>query len=123
MYLDEDFNALLDDLKSAYEHEVQRADRMQKKLDEWNKEEEIQRYKNKAEYERSHSLLTLSDKEKEAERSFRKKHYELCAKPLHSKLAGNTYIYELTGTGFGTIIKISCPICGESEDITDEESW
>ena len=65
----------------------------------------------------------MSDKEIEAERNFRYRHYEKCALPLNNKSAGNTYIYELTGTGLGTCIKITCPICGQSEDITDIDSW
>ena len=28
-----------------------------------------------------------------------------------------------TGTGVGVILKVVCPICGESEDITDTEVW
>ena len=69
MYLvDEDFNALLDDLKSAYEHEVQRADRMQKKLDEdyfpATKEEQVIDRLKKHEYEsyRKQMIRYLSEK-------------------------------------------------------------
>ena len=65
----------------------------------------------------------MSDKEIEAERNFRYRHYEKCARPLKDKSVGNTYIYELSGTGLGTIIKITCPICGQTEDITDIDSW
>ena len=65
----------------------------------------------------------MSDKEAKVARDFRQRHYEQCALPLNSKSAGNTYIYELTGTGLGTCIKITCPICGQSEDITDIDSW
>ena len=76
-----------------------------------------------AEDTRHHSLLQLSDNEVKAIKDFRDKHYKKCAEPLHSKAAGNTYIYELTGTGLGTCIKITCPICGETEDVTDTDSW
>ena len=65
----------------------------------------------------------LSDKELERLENFRERHYKKCAEPLHSKNVGNTYIYDLIGTGIGTIIKVTCPLCGESEDITDTSSW
>lgn len=28
-----------------------------------------------------------------------------------------------TGTGIGTVLKVVCPICGESKDITDMATW
>jgi len=55
--------------------------------------------------------------------AFRKEHYEKCALPKRSKAVGNTYIYEITGTGLGPIIKITCPICNKSLDVTDTDSW
>jgi len=96
---------------------------MKRTLQEWNKDEEIQKAQKEADYWRLHSLCHLSDKELERLDDFHQRHYEKCALPLHSKIAGNTYIYELTGTGIGTIIKVTCPLCGESEDITDTSSW
>lgn len=117
------FDKLLADLKGAYAQNVQCIERLQHKLDSWNKDEEIRKYRDEAEDARRHSLISMSDKEMEANKAFRKKHYESCAKPMHSKAVGNTYIYEITGTGIGTIIKITCPLCGESEDITDTDSW
>ena len=33
------------------------------------------------------------------------------------------FIYDLQGTGIGTVVKIKCPICGAEEDMTDIESW
>lgn len=36
---------------------------------------------------------------------------------------GSRFIYDLQGTGIGTVVKIKCPICGAEEDITDIESW
>lgn len=96
---------------------------MRQTLDEWRKDDEIQELKEVNNSIMRHSLLQMTDKEVEAERAFRKKHWEKCAEKFHSKAKGNTYIYELTGTELGTIIKITCPLCGETEDITDEESW
>ena len=92
-------------------------------MQEWNKDTEIQKYKETVKYIRNHSLFIMSDKEFKADKEFREQHYKMCAEPLHSKTAGNTYIYELTGTGLGTCITITCPICGQSKDITDTDSW
>ena len=33
------------------------------------------------------------------------------------------HIYDLQGTGIGTITKIKCPVCGAEEDITDVDCW
>ena len=110
-------------LKDVYEVLEEKASYYQQQLSEYNKDVEIQKYKDKIDELYSRSLLLMSDKEAEAEYNFRQRHYEQCALPLNSKSAGSTYIYELTGTGLGTIIKITCPICGQSEDITDLDSW
>ena len=110
-------------LKDVYEALEEKASYYQQQLSEYNKDVEIQKYKDKIDELYSRSLLLMSDKEAEAEYNFRQRHYEQCALPLNSKSAGSTYIYELTGTGLGTIIKITCPICGQSEDITDLDSW
>lgn len=119
----EDFDKAIQTLKDSYEYMKEKVENMQELLNTWNKDEEIQKLKNEIKYLRKHSLQQLSDKELAAELAFRNKHYEECARPLHSKFYGNTYIYELSGTGIGTGIKITCPICGKSEDITDTESW
>lgn len=117
------FDEALKGLKDSYEYMQERVKDMKATLDAWNKDEEIQKYKKAAADTYRHSLLQMSDKEILAEKAFREKHWKMCAEPLKSKVAGNTYIYELTGTGIGTCIKITCPICGQFEDITDVDSW
>lgn len=62
-----------------------------------------------------------SQKEKEAYDEFEKEH-------MHDRLTshcnGGRAPYLIpTGTGIGTILKVVCPICGESKDITDTETW
>lgn len=117
------FDEALQGLKDSYEYMRNRVQDMEATLKAWNKDEEIQKYKDAAADTYRHSLLQMSDKEMLAEKAFRDKHWKMCAEPLKSKITGNTYIYELTGTGIGTCIKITCPICGQSEDITDIDSW
>lgn len=110
-------------LKDAYEVLKEQVLYYKQQLSEYDKDVEIQKYKAEIQELRAKSLLIMSDKEAKAERNFRNRHYEQCARPLKAKSVGNTYIYELTGTGLGTCIKITCPICGQSEDITDIDSW
>ena len=119
----EDIDTICQKLKDLYEYYKDEAETCNKQVNEWNKDEEIQKLKNEVKYIRRHSLLQMSDKEVQAEKAFREEHYKKCALPLNSKIKGNTYIYTLTGTGLGTGIEIQCPICGEKKDITDIDSW
>lgn len=61
------------------------------------------------------TLAVLSPVEYERAKTFREKHYQSCK--------NNRYIYDLEGTGIGTIVKIKCPVCGEEKNITDLDSW
>ena len=62
-----------------------------------------------------------SQKELEAYRDFEKRH-------MHDRLTsryngGRTPYLIPTGNGIGTVLKVVCPICNESEDITDIGAW
>ena len=62
-----------------------------------------------------------SQKEKEAYDEFEKEH-------MHDRLTsryngGRAPYLILTRTGVGTNLKVVCPICGESKDITDTSVW
>lgn len=62
-----------------------------------------------------------SQKEKDRYLQFEKRHMHDRAE---SKANGGRRPYLIpTGTGIGVILKVVCPICGESEDITDTEVW
>ena len=102
--LDHQNSALLEQLRTYSEtEEIQKRDRLIEDL--WHR-----------------SLYVMSEKELRSERAFRDRHYEM-HNSGKTKAGGNTYVYELTGTGIGTCIKIKCPVCGEEADITDYESW
>ena len=100
-----------------------KSDKKYKELEKRNKELQNQFWNN--------SLCALSDTQAQKIKDFKHKHYEKCAKADNEKLMkrgicpatgfskGNTYIYEITGTSIGPIIKIKCPICGESLDISE----
>ena len=105
-----DFKGLLKDVQDEYDFLAELNKSLQKKVAEWNKDEEIQRAVEMTEY------CQMSDNEKKAERAFRDSHYKSCKN-------GSKYLYELTGTGIGTAITIKCPVCGEEKDITDYDCW
>lgn len=84
-----------------------------------NRDEIRKEFEAKLDYytdELSRSWMTLSPLEDESLRKFRDKHYQ-----LHKK--DNGFIAHIFGTGIGTCYKIECPICHESEDITDVSNW
>ena len=62
------------------------------------------------------AISALSPVEHDHDKAFRERHHQSCKN-------GSRFIYDLQGTGIGTIVKIKCPICGKEEDITDLDSW
>lgn len=86
-----------------------------KRLEEYNKEEEIVKLKKEIEYLRGNSVAIMSDKEKELYKNFSCRHNEKCN--------SSSSEIRVTGTGIGDVIKCFCPKCGEIEDITDITSW
>lgn len=121
-----EIDKLLKQIHSKYEQTCSQCNSLQKRLDEFNADEEIQkaheetrRVKKYVESMRQHSLHIMSDKEMEANNRFIQKHYKTCS----CGKAGITFEYGLTGTGIGTAIYIRCTKCGEREDITDFGNW
>ena len=88
----------------------------------YSETEEIQKRDKLIDDMRRRALYIMSENEYEDDKGFRNYHYRLHNNGK-SKSGGNTYIYELSGTGIGTCIKIKCPICGQEADITDYGSW
>lgn len=62
------------------------------------------------------SISVLSPVEYDCDKNFRDRHYQSCKN-------GGHYVYDLEGTGIGTIVRVKCPVCGIEEDITDYEVW
>ncbi len=89
---------------------------LRKKLDEYNKEDEVQKKQDELNEVYDRSLVVMTDLEYERQQSFMKKHSESCKNPYN-------FLYELVGTGIGTVIKIKCPMCEAEEDITDYAAW
>lgn len=110
------FEKHLEAIKKEYDRVCSVRDRLQKRLQSWNGDAEVQNAYKKVEECRRLSLQNCSEMEIERMTNFRNQHYEKC----HN---GNCYQYELLGTEIGVIIKIRCPDCGQEEDVTDYESW
>lgn len=69
----------------------------------------------------SRSYMRLSSKEEESYKAFTHKHYM-----MHNggKFKADTGItVHMVGTGVGTCYTLECPVCHETEDITDVSSW
>lgn len=120
------------ELSKYYEDKIKQLEKENVKLKSDKKykelEDEVKELNNKL---FKNSLVYLSDTQVKKIKEFKDKHYNKCAKADNEKLIkqgihpatgfskGNTYIYEITGTSIGEIIKIKCPICGEELDITE----
>lgn len=68
-----------------------------------------------------HSLAIFSDLEQERYHAFINKHYQLHNNGKYKKNDGITI--HITGNGIGTCYTLECPVCHETEDITDVSSW
>lgn len=110
------FDKLVESIKHEYDNVCAERDELRNRLASWKKDDELRALQSQVDFCRTHSLHALSDVEAERISLFRARHYENC------KNAG-TYLFELSGTGFGETISIQCPICGKKEDVTDTESW
>lgn len=119
IFSETNLNNLLENIKQLYERAVEDADFWKEKYFGFKKDEEIRKLEDEKRNITEHSLLIMSDKEREANSNFIHEHYTIHG----GGKCLNTYIYTLSGTGIGTVIKIKCPVCGEEKDITDTSSW
>lgn len=115
-YIRKEFDKGVEDIVAEYRRVCSRCDYLQKRLDEYNKDEEIQGLEERIQGLHRNSLMIMSDKERDDDEAFRQEHYETCNN-------GSTFCYELSGTGIGTVIIVSCPVCGAKKNITDINSW
>lgn len=113
----------LNSIKQAVNYLVRDNKALRATLNKYNKDVEIKakdvEIKAKDDEIRSiqqRSISVLSPVEYERDKEFRERHYQICKNGSH-------FIYDLQGTGIGTVVKIKCPICGIEKDITDAESW
>ncbi len=102
--------------QDEYDSIVELNESLRKKVAEWNKDEEIRKAVELAEYNRTPPYARYQITRRKQKRAFRDSHYKSCKN-------GSKYLYELTGTGIGTAITIKCPGCGEEKNITDYDCW
>lgn len=124
MYLgnDADFEDALETVKTGYYAQKNQCELLRGQLQNYSQTDEIAQLKARIDELHKNSLLIMSNKERESQKKFIHKHWEL-HKDKKYRTSSDTYQYTLTETGFGTIIKIKCPICGAEEDITDILNW
>lgn len=113
----------LNSIKQAVNYLVRDNKALRATLNKYNKDVEIKakdvEIKAKDDEIRSiqqRSISVLSPAEYERDKEFRERHYQICKNGSH-------FIYDLQGTGIGTVVKIRCPVCGVEEDITDTSCW
>ena len=110
------FKKLLSDIEVEYNRQARTAEMLQERLDQFRRDEEIQKLEAEILELRRLSLLILSPAERNRVDAFRTHHWKKCDNP-------NAFRYEIHGTGIGACISITCPRCGETEDVTDIDSW
>lgn len=103
-------------IRSAYQRVCEERDSLRKRLDEYDKDAEIKRLTEMVRFSDSHALHSCTELEQERIKKFRAKHFNSCRNP-------NKYTFDLIGSGFGEMITIKCPKCGECEDVTDDSAW
>lgn len=110
------FIETLQQIKEMYDEVQKKNSELYNRLEEFNSDEEIQKWKSEAAHIRTHSLHNFSDKELEMYTSFRARHYNSCNN-------GDTFVITISGSGISESVEVACPICGAKRNITDIESW
>ena len=116
IYFKKNFKKLLSDLEIEYDRQARTVEMLQERLNQFSRDEEIQKLETEIQELRRLSLLILSSVERNRVDAFRAHHWKKCDNP-------NAFRYEIHGTGIGACISITCPRCGETEDVTDINSW
>lgn len=106
----------LNSIKQAANYLMRDNKALRATLNKYNKDVEIKAKDDEIRSIQQRSISVLSPVEYERDKEFRERHYQICKN-------GNHFIYDLQGTGIGTVVKIRCPVCGVEEDITDTSCW
>lgn len=111
------FEKHLEQLKLQYEYEKKMKQHFRERLVMYDEKEEIKKRDEQIDDLHRKSLIVFSDAEYESHENFKNKHYQLHQSRL------TRYLYDISWNGIGHCVKITCPICNESEDITDMDNW
>lgn len=113
-----DIKKLLSRIQENFDSLEEENRSLRNRIKSYNQEKEIKEREETIKNLQTHALYILSDKEWKDYNAFREKHYKVsgCKNPNH-------YIFDLIGTEIGVVIKVTCPVCGETKDITDFKDW
>lgn len=106
----------LDSIKQSANYLLRDNKALRSTLNRYDKEAGIKAKEDEIQSIQQRAITVLSPLEYERCKAFREHHYQTCKN-------GSRFIYDLQGTGIGTITKIRCPVCGIEEDITDVDCW
>lgn len=125
VYSEKELSTAVIDTIHYYKEQYHRVEEENKKLKDNAYEFVYEQLRNEMDSLREQLRLSYgsfsSQKEKDRYLQFEQRHMHNRAE---SKANGGRAPYPIpTGTGIGTTLKVVCPICGESEDITDTEVW
>lgn len=113
---EKDIQQSLNSIKQAANYLMRDNKALRATLNKYNKDVEIKAKDDEIRSIQQRSISVLSPVEYERDKEFRERHYQICKNGSH-------FIYDLQGTGIGTVVKIRCPVCGVEEDITDTSCW
>lgn len=106
----------LNSIKQAINYLIRDNKALRATLSSYDKKAGIKAKEDEIQSIRQRAIAVLSPVEHERCKAFREHHYQTCKN-------GSRFIYDLQGTGIGTVTKIKCPVCGVEEDITDVDCW
>lgn len=110
-----DFHNHIEAIQDEYTRVREENASLRQRMQEWRKDDEIQKLEHEIKEVRRHSIQVVSDIELDEINKFRNQHHRSCKK--------YEFGYFISGTGFGTAIEIQCLACGEKKDITDYSNW
>lgn len=94
----------LNSIKQAANYLMRDNKALRATLNKYNKDVEIKAKDDEIRSIQQRSISVLSPVEYERDKEFRERHYQICKNGSH-------FIYDLQGTGIGTVVKIRCPVC------------
>lgn len=110
-----DFQKHIEAISDEYDRVCEVNASLRQRMQEWRKDDEIQKLEKEIKNVRSHSLKVVTDVELDELNKFRNRHLESCRQ--------YKFGYFITGTGIGEGIDVQCMVCGEKKDITDYSVW
>jgi hypothetical protein len=102
------------DLNEYVENLIDKNNILREQLNDWNKDDEIQKLNDQYESVLTHSVHIMNDKEFSELKAFRQDHYKACK-------SGTKEI--ITHNAIGSCITVVCHKCGDEKNITDVNNW